>query len=176
MFTRDEMLVPVGLAEEKIREKGNEFEEKLEKMKEEHVGIVNQMKEYARQRGHAVIRSLKFSIGKPTPFFDREGYRLYTGDEVAFRSGKLGIVTRGIEGGHPESDTPYYMIYTNKETAELVTEAKYEEMTRAFMMFEGVVKGEFLTITRHFNTLSDGDEIAKGRQGAEGFVVDLKEI
>lgn len=131
MFTKDEILVPVGLAEEKIREKSTEFEEKLKKMKEEHVGIVNEMKEYARQRGHAVLRSMKFDIGKPTPFFDKEGYRLYTGE-------------------------------------------RHEELTRAFMMFEGVVKGEFLTVTRHFNTLSDGDEIAKGRKGAEGFLVNLQ--
>jgi hypothetical protein len=167
MFTNDEMLVPVSLAEKKIREARATHKEELEKFHNDYVGIINTMKENSRIEAVAKIRNSEFGIGQPTPLFCK-GIRLFTGDEVTFNSGKKGIIT--VYESAKDSGARY-MVYTNKETAEIVDDKRYEELTRAFLQFEGVVRPDFLTITRHFNTYVDGEEVAKGRNGAEGFTI-----
>lgn len=155
-------MVSVLVAESMIAENKNMYEETIEKMTEFHNKIINSMKHNSLLKGVLSIHNSHFDFGQVTPFFSN-GIQLFTGDEVEFRSGKKGVIVK-------KGDT--YYVYTNAETATLTSKKRMSELEDTFFDFEGYVTGDRLTITKHFNELALGEEIAKGRKGASGFIVD----
>jgi hypothetical protein len=165
MFDKNEMLVTVAMAEEKIKGIKTETIKEIDRISSEYVHTINMMKDCSLIKGVARLRNMEYFIGEPTPFYV-DGIHLFTGDEVEFRTGKKGIIV-GFGNGE-------YMIYTNAETAKLVTDERFRELLTAFSMFEGVVTTQHIKITKHFNTFGDGEEVARGRKGAEGFIIELR--
>lgn len=155
------MMVSVLVAESMIEQNRKKHKEGTLEMNELYNKTINSMKNNARLKGVLSLRKMLFDFGQPTTFFSN-GIQLFTGDEVEFRSGKKGVVVKRGE---------HYYIYTNAETAELVSDARFLELERSFFVFGGCTTGDRITITKHFNELTLGEEIAKGRKGAKGFTV-----
>lgn len=165
MFRKEDMMVSLLVAEEKVKNTEERYKEIIDKQTEEHTSIINEMKNNSNQKGVVkIFRNNKYEIGEPTPFYSH-GIQLFTGDEVEFKSGRRGIVVKRNK---------IYEIMTNKGIAELVTEEFIKEMTMAGIYGEGYVLGSNLKITKHFNMYKDGEEVAKGRKGAAGFIISLK--
>lgn len=162
MFNKEDMMVSVLVAEKIIKEKEEKFDESLKEVVNLLNNTVNTMKHNAMTKGFLTIFNSRFSFGEPTPYLSN-GIQLFTGDEVEFKSGKKGVVVNIKEG---------YYIYTNAERAVLVDRVYMESIRSLFRGFEGYETGDNLKITKHFNELTLGEEIAKGRKGASGFIVE----
>lgn len=163
MFNKKDMMVSLLVAEDMITTNNEEYKKSLSDTREKYNNVINSMKNNSNISGVAELFKSSFTIGESTPHFSN-GIQLFTGDEVEFKNGKKGIIVF-----HNYS----YMVYTNCETSKLVTHKQIEEMKRIYFSFSGYVIGDNLKITKHFNELTDGEEIAKGRKGASGFTIKL---
>lgn len=163
MFNKKDMTISLLVAEKEMKEKEVMFREEIDALTKGKNKIINSMKSNSNIKGILKIRNSQFSFGESTPHFSN-GIQLFTGDEVSFRDGKIGVVVKS---------NCKFMVYTNKEVADIVDEEYMKQLNIVFAKFEGYVLGDNLIITKHFNELKHGEEIAKGRKGAEGFIVDL---
>jgi hypothetical protein len=151
MFNKKDMMISVAVAEKMIKDTEERFEKTVESITDEVAEIINEMKQNSLHRGKVKIRNLEWDLGEESPFHV-DGIKLFTGDEVIIQRndvvGVKGVVTKDYKGLHH--------IYTNREVLMLT-----HSLT------------EHLVINKHFNTYIDGQEIAKGRRGGEGFIVEL---
>lgn len=148
MFEDKELSVSLSAVDRKITFLKMEYEEKIEDITDEHNSFVNATKKMFSPTGWATIRNTtRFSIGKPTGHY-LNGVELYTGDEIKIHDGKLGIAIVTTEGN--------LIVKTNAEAYHL----------------SGSIKSR-ARISRHMHTYKYGDEVAKGRNGGEGFIIEL---
>lgn len=165
MFNKEDMMVSLLTAEEKVNDTKEKYEEMMDKYIKEHTDIINEMKNNFHRKGVAkIFKDNQYEIGDPTPFYSHE-IQLFTGDEVEFKSGRKGIIVKRNEG---------YEVMTNKGIATLVTEDFIKEMKMAGIYVEGYILASDIKITKHFNMYKDGEEVAKGRKGAAGFIISFK--
>ena len=148
MFEKEEMMVSVLTAEQKIKEERKSAEKQYDELKKDYQQTVNEMKLKSHHQGVLILQKHTYTFGEPTPFYSH-GFQLFTGDEVAFPSGRKGIIVN-ISGT--------YYVETNKGAAKLIDIQKYNYLNRQFML-EGYVHGNLLTITKHFNLYEDVEDI-----------------
>lgn len=160
MFDKNDMMVSVLTAENKVFEIEKENKRVLNETVDKYNEIINSMKKNSKIKGVLKLRDQTFDFGEETPYFSK-GLQLYTGDEVEFISGNKGVIVI--------VDNDYY-VYTNSITFKLLTKAKMAELGDS-IHFMRCTPVENLVITKHFNELMLDEEIAKGRKGGEGFIV-----
>lgn len=163
MFKESEMYVPMESAMNKVTEVRKEMDEKIEGKN----ALINYMKCIAKDymKGYLKIRNSSYKIGIQTPFTS-DGMFLFTGDEVEFKhSGKKGIIV--MDGGFG------FKILTNKEVANLVSMEELMRVRDSGVVTEGMLTGFGITITKHYNTLIDGDKVAIGRRTGEAFIAHI---
>lgn len=150
MFDKKDMMVSLVVAEVKFKELKEEYKESYDKLKNEFNDFINTTKAMTGYIGELTIRDMKCLIGYETGF-EIDGIKVYTGDEIRLISkdwtlnGKVGVATM-VEG------QPYWR--SNAECSYMQKGIKYE-------------------FVRHYIHYKHGEEVAKGRKGGHGFIVDL---
>lgn len=152
MFDKKDMMVSLLVAENEIKEAEAKHSKSYNKLKDEFRDFINATKAITGFVGEVECKELKykFPIGYDTGF-EIDGVKVYTGDEIrliskdGYLNGKVGIATMTEE-------KPYWT--SNAECGYMRKSIKYE-------------------FVRHFVHYKNGDEIAKGRKGARGFVVSI---
>jgi len=148
IFADKDMSVSLKAVHKKIEEINDNHKEEIKEIRDDYANFANETKKMFSQTGRAHLRNVtRFSIGKPTGHY-LNGIELYTGDEIEIHNGRLGIAIVTLEGN--------LIIKTNAEAYEL----------------SGTIKSR-ARISRHVHTYKDGDEVAKGRKGGEGFIIEL---
>lgn len=156
MFSKENMSIPINVAEEKVKQVLKEEKKKYDKLNAEYKNFVNKAKESVGITGSLERHSISgrkdeafyFPIGLDTGLAI-DGIKVYSGDEIRIVSrdsdinGKLGVAVI-------KNDAAYYL--SNKESGYMTT-------------------GSLFEFARHFVEYEDREEIAKGRKGGEGFFV-----
>ena len=165
MFNKEDMMVSLVKAEEKIQYVKDDCSIKLIKQMEIANHFIDSMKENYPIQISLKLNDIQYEIGNSTPLIDTNGFRVYTGDEVRLNvrsmGGKLGFIICTHEG--------VYIFITNDGPLIIPDSALRNTV------IDEQSNMKFCTITRHFNSYREGEEIAKGRRGGEGaYVIYLK--
>ena len=163
MFNKEDMMVSLLVAEEKVFETKKQLEEEKEALKDNLNAVINGMKESSTVVGYLGIHRWLSKVGINTGM-KVEGVDLYTGDEVVVggEGGRRGIIH--LEGSSIE-------VRTNADIYDIVSETDFNRNKLVFhSRSNSMISVKAIKITKHFNTLKVGEEIAKGRLGAGGFI------
>lgn len=146
---RKEKLMPLLEAEEKVKEAERITLSEARELESVVVTVINNTKAQSQKKG--TMTSPHGGdwgrFGAPTGVFTK-GVELYTGDEIALRGGEKAIVC-----------------LTKRGRVLFVTNSGAGEVTERWV--------EMVKITKHYHMMCDGEEIAKGRQGGRGFIMNL---
>lgn|GEM_PF-6973055 len=153
LFEEEDIMISASKVKSVIKEMDKKHKSEMEDLHNAHVDFVNKTKENAFIKGTLSLtgRPVVIEMGKDVGF-EIDGIKVYTGDEVmlAFNDmtlwGKTGIVT--IKNG-----MPYFI--SNAECGFMREDLDYK-------------------FANHFIHYKDGQEVAKGRKGASGFIVKLE--
>jgi hypothetical protein len=162
-FEKKDMMVSLEAAELEIERQVAEKEKELSATIKALAGTINLMKACAPIGGlikpdHGI--NVQYPVGYPVGLTLDNGVGLYSGDEVILPSGRKGIV---VEHGSEIR----IITNNNSDSRRLAAVAgRYSAYT---------VTPSQITVSRHYNTYSDGMEIAPGRNGGKGFIVSITE-
>jgi len=152
LFEEEDIMISASKVKSVIKEMDEKHKSEMEDLHSSHVDFVNKTKENASIKGTLSLtgRPVVIEMGKDVGF-EIDGIKVYTGDEVmlAFNDmtlwGKTGIVTI-------EDERPYFV--SNAECGFIREDLEYN-------------------FVNHFIHYEDGQEVAKGRKGASGFIVKM---
>lgn len=174
MFDRDKMMVSVEYAEEIVQKEVSKTRDKYldmiktqenqyEELTSDMIKTINNMKLMAPNNqyylGFRISNNFAIkNVGFETEMKDVYGFNLHVGDEVEIIKGdlmgKLGVIT----------------IDDNNGDIKVKTNAEVLNLSNPFHTGSSNPYS-YIAITKHYNELQLGEEIAKGRNGGLGFTV-----